>query len=76
MGDIVAFEQSGEDTAGAEGVRLEGDEDEDWRGERVVVDGEVFVEFGDQAAGEVHDVAFVGRTWNVEAGSLLFLECG
>ena len=45
MGDIVAFEEGSEDAAGAEGVGLEGDDDEDGGGERVVVDGEVFVEF-------------------------------
>lgn len=47
MCDVVAFEQGGEDAASAEGVGLEGDEDEDWGGEGVVVDGEVLVELGD-----------------------------
>ena len=45
MSDIIAFEESCENAAGAESVRFERNEDQNGWGQRVVVDSEVFVEF-------------------------------
>lgn len=52
--DIVMFEKPGQDAAGAEGVRFEGNEDENGRGERMSRRLEVSVEFRDQRALQIH----------------------
>ncbi len=76
MGDIVAFEEGGENAAGAEGVGLEGNEDEDGGREGVVIDSEVFVEFGNQAAWEVHYGAVAEKIVRIAACRLLYSRCG
>ena len=48
------LEETGQDAAGAERVGLEGDEDQDGRGERVPRVEEVEVGLGDERAWEVH----------------------
>ncbi len=55
MGNVVAFEEEGEDTASAEGVWLEGHEEQNGWGKWVVGSEEVEVKVGDQASWEVHD---------------------
>ena len=54
MRNVIAFEERGEDAAGAEGVGVEGDEEQDRWGERVVCAEEVRVEVRDEVAREVH----------------------
>lgn len=50
------FEEMGEDSATAEGIGLEGHEDQDWWGERVVGALEVQVEGREERSWEVHRV--------------------
>jgi hypothetical protein len=54
VGDIVVFEEVGENSAAAEGVGLKGHEDQDWWGERVVSALEVEVEGREERSWEVH----------------------
>ena len=48
------LEEAREDSAGAEGVGFEGDQDEDGRRERVAGSLEVGIELGDERAREIH----------------------
>lgn len=54
MRDVVAFQQGGQDAAGAEGVGFERDEDQDGRGEGVVRSEELEVEVRDEVTREIH----------------------
>lgn len=53
--DVVMLEQPGQYPARAEGIGLEGNEDEDGRRERVSRLLEVYVELGDQGSRKIHD---------------------
>jgi hypothetical protein len=54
VGNIVVFEEVGEDPAAAEGVGLKGHENQDRWGERVVSALEVEVEGREERSWEVH----------------------
>lgn len=50
------FEEVGENSTAAEGIGLEGHEDQDWWGERVVGSLEVEVEGREERSWEVHRI--------------------
>ena len=51
---VVAFEEVGEDSTGAEGIGIESDENEDGWGERMMCLLKVNVELREEGAWEVH----------------------